>query len=485
MLKKLIKNNKFLSILILIILTVPSFFRMLSFGMFSTADFHLFRLHQFDLCVKNLEIPCRWSPDAGLGYGEPVFNFYGQFAYIPGEILHLIGFSLIDSLKASFILSLIIGAIGMYLLSKKIWKSELGGMLSALIYTYAPYRAVDIWVRGALPEAMAFAVFPFILLGIEQKSVKLFTLASTLLLLTHNLSFVMFMPVIVAFIVLRRFWAGFTGLAGSAVLSAFYILPVVFESKFVDLESTTRGYFDYHNHYATLSELFIKNFWGYGASVWGPNDDLSLSVGYLQWILPLFVFAFLGIKKHLKKYPEFMLLFIMFWMFLFLTHNKSTSIWESLNFMKYIQFPWRFLSVIVFLSALSSGLIMQLSGKIRLYLLVIAGTLLLILNVPFFRPDVWYPVGDEYYLTEPEWNRQRAASIGDFWPKNGFPIPANPNQSGLINYFPGWEHNGEIENGLIQKEGAVFKDTPVRMIGNLISLTGILTAIFYLSKKKE
>ncbi|MEK7188709.1 MAG: hypothetical protein AAB685_02560, partial [Patescibacteria group bacterium] len=155
-------------IILIVLVSIPTFYRMFSPGIYSMQDFHFFRLFEFDKCVKELQIPCRWSPDAGLGYGEPLFNFYGQVSYSIGEIFHLIGFSLIDSIKILFILSLLGSAIAMYFLAKRIWKNDFAAFVSAVLYLYAPYRAVEVWVRGALPEALSFVLFPLILLCIDK-----------------------------------------------------------------------------------------------------------------------------------------------------------------------------------------------------------------------------------------------------------------------------------------------------------------------------
>ena len=114
------KNNIF--ILLVILITIPTFWKMLPEGIYSMQDFHLFRLFEYDLCIQRYEIPCRWAQDAGLGYGEPLFNFYGQFPYFVGEIFHLSGLSFIDSTKILFILSLLGSGIAMFYLSKNIWK---------------------------------------------------------------------------------------------------------------------------------------------------------------------------------------------------------------------------------------------------------------------------------------------------------------------------------------------------------------------------
>ena len=55
--------------------------------------------------------------------------------------------SVLDSVKANFILSILASSMAMYFLARKFW-SNTGALVSALFYAYAPYRAVDVWVRG-------------------------------------------------------------------------------------------------------------------------------------------------------------------------------------------------------------------------------------------------------------------------------------------------------------------------------------------------
>src|SRR3989344_7449917 len=179
-------------LLILLVLTLPTFAFMLRPGIYTMHDFHVFRQYEFDKCVKAKTFPCRWSPDAGLGYGEPVFNFYGQFPYWIGEIIHFLGFQFIDTVKLLFILSLVLSAFTMFAFARTYW-GNLGGILSAVFYVYAPYRSVDVWVRGALPEALSFILFPLILLFIDRKKYLLFSLSLAALILTHNLSVFMFL----------------------------------------------------------------------------------------------------------------------------------------------------------------------------------------------------------------------------------------------------------------------------------------------------
>ncbi len=542
-----LKRNKYLVLITLI--TFLTFFRMIRVGMFSTQDFHLFRLFQFDKCVQSFEIPCRWAPDAGLGYGEPVFNYYGQLVYAFGELFNILGFGVIGSVKILFSISLLGSSVAMYFLSKRIWNNHVAGFLSALLYVFAPYRAVDVWVRGALPEAFAFLIIPLIFIALEKyfekgssKEIVLVGVVVALLVLTHNLSALLFLPVVVGWVVLRSpksnkfrvFW----GLLFSALIAlgvaAFYILPLVYESGYVNLNSTTQGYFDFHNHYTTLKQLFVSNYWGYGASNWGDGDGLSMAVGYIQWILGIgtVLLMFLRSVLHRKKLePVVWLLFATTLALLFLTHNKSTFVWESLDFMRFIQFPWRFLAPIIFCLSLMSGYLGNFLSNKR-FILIVISVVTVVLNAGFFREDIWYKVDDQYYFSGAEWLRQRSASIGDYWPVYG-PIPKDPPEAYIGNflpdisrsnlkvfnkvevtdlslygsrvtlpvaYFPGWtakvdgktvDVKPDKESGLValnlsegvHKVELRFTNTPIRFVGNIISILTVFGAVFIWIRK--
>lgn len=500
-----------LYLLILVILLVPTFARMLRPGIFSTQDFHYFRLYEFDQCVNRLELPCRWAADAGLRYGEPLFNFYAQLPYAAGELFHIIGFELVDSLKILFILSLVLSGISMYFLSRKIWKSDISGIISAVFYVYAPYRAVDVWVRGILPEALAFIFFPLIILFFEKiieddkkKDYLIFGILLAATILTHNLSAVLFIPFFTVWggyrIVTLRKYRVLGGLAlstlGALVLSGFYILPVVFESKYINLEAaTTMGYFDFRAHFTTIYQTLISRYWGYGGSTWGDGDGLNLSVGIFQWLVPILALVSAFVAKKRKIFMSILMLVAIGWLTLFLTHNKSTFIWEAVSPLKYIQFPWRFLGQAVFSFSLVSGAVAVIFEK---KLVVIISTILIAgviaSNFSFFREDIWFSYNDSDLTSGKIFEEQTRASIADYWPMFGHEIPTDPASGEFINYFPGWKikQDGKLvdakadRNGLIPSKDAVFANTTVRTIGNIVSLVGVVSfATLWFARMKK
>ncbi len=545
--------KKHLPLLILALLVVPTFWRMLSPGIFSMHDFHVFRLFEFHKCIKDLQIPCRWSPDSTYEYGQPLFNFYGQLSYLPGELWVLLGGSIIDGVKFSFIFSLIASAYGMFLLGKKLWKDELAAMMSALVYTYAPYRSVDVWVRGALPEAMSFVFFPLLTLYFidfletkKRQPLIIFSLLLAGLIVTHNLSALMYMILlgilsIYLIIVSKKFSAIFPLIAAGILavgVAAFYLLPVAIETRYITLGEITEGYYIYTSHFVSLKQLLLSNFWGYGGSTFGEEDGLSLAVGYVQWVLPLITLILALLFKKIKQLPLLIVFIAMGWFMLFLAHARSLQLWQNLSFFAYIQFPWRFLGSATFAFAAASGaFIILLNKRYKAIVLVLVTALLISVNFKFFREDIWYKVTDSQFFSGSNYKMQTSSALTDFWPRYGTDVPSDfapqelifmegsgysrrevkksnymlmtgetASASAVVSfpivYFPGWniyENGIKIKSFPAGKYGllstnistgyhnlnARFENTPVRLVGNVVSSVSLLGIALILIKLRR
>src|SRR3989338_2001247 len=221
--KPKMKTNLVLILLVLffsILISLP----LLKSGLYEMHDDqHVARLYLFDKSVKEGQIPVRWVDELGFGFGYPLFVFYPPFVYMLGEIFHLLGFGFINSVKLVFFISIFGSGIAMFILVKELW-GKLAGLTAALFYTFLPYRALDIYVRGALAESFSFVWLPLILWSFyklsnlqEQSDYKLYrrksanyTLLSAtflaLLMITHNLIFLPFMlilPIYLFFLFLK------------------------------------------------------------------------------------------------------------------------------------------------------------------------------------------------------------------------------------------------------------------------------------------
>ncbi|KKR86070.1 MAG: hypothetical protein UU34_C0022G0005 [Candidatus Curtissbacteria bacterium GW2011_GWA1_41_11] len=416
------------SIIISLPLTVSGLFRIHD-------DQQVARLYLFDKSLKEGQFPVRWVDELGFGYGYPLFNFYPPLVYLSGEVFHLIGFSFIDSVKLVFFFSIFLSGVGMYVLVKEMW-GKFAGLTAALFYTFLPYRALDIYVRGALAESFSFVWLPLILWSFyklsnlqeqsdyklsnlqEQSDYKLSRLKSAnyillsaaflaLLMITHNLIFLPFMlilPVYLIFLFLKTSEKKLfvvnclLSIILALGLAAFFWLPAIFEKKFTLVDQLLlTNLADFRIHFVYLQQLWNWT-WGFGGSAAGLADGISFKIGKLHILASVttFVLATALLKKK-RGFPklltfDFRLSIIVFVLFIFssfMTTSYSKIIWELFPPLFYLQFPWRFLIFTgLFSSVLAGALIYLLRVTIfRLLAFIILIILLLLPNLKLFKPQ--------------------------------------------------------------------------------------------------
>ncbi len=117
-------------------------------------DTQVARVFEMGKMLERGMFPVRWVPDLGYGYGYPIFNFYAPLAYYIGGFFMFLGFDALLATKIMMALGVILAGIFMYLLTREFF-GELGGIVAGLFYIYAPYHAVDIYVRGDVAEFWA------------------------------------------------------------------------------------------------------------------------------------------------------------------------------------------------------------------------------------------------------------------------------------------------------------------------------------------
>ena len=561
-------GKKILPVLLLIVL-IPSISNLFKPGFFPMHDdMQAMRLLQMDKCIKDGQIPCRWVPDMGFGYGYPQFNYYAPTPYYVMEIIHLMGVGFLDSVKLGFALSLVVGAFGIYLFGSSLW-GRVGGFLSAVVFAYAPYKAVDVYVRGAMGEVWGIAILPFVFWAARQvvsgkkKAPLWFAISLALLFTSHNILTFITAPILVLWIIFIstinkiyrlpdfffRIKLIIFSLIWGGLISSFFVLPVFWERRFAHIETLLEGYFNYLAHFVSLRQLLTSSYWGYGSSELGPYDDISLSVGLLPWILPLLSLLLLIVLKGVplsdangkKKVISSVLFFaVVGWLALFMSHLKSNFIWGNLPILSYVQFPWRFLTIATFAFSAASGslaLTFPPKNKFISVAIILVVSFNLMLNLSFFRPARFIEVSDSEKFSGKNWQLQQTISIFDYLPIFAEAPPAErapdtpvvvegevivldgqkrtnrqtwkldvKSQEAVIRlplfYFPEWKvwRDGELNEidydnklGLITitlPSGEHFlearlTDTPIRQLGNLASLVGILMIPIYLKKARS
>lgn len=488
-------------------------------------DLQIIRLVEMRKCFSDFQIPCRWVPDMGWGNGFPLFNFYGVFTYyIGGLISYLTGY-LVAS-KILFFLGLTLGSFGLYLLVKEFW-GKYAGLTSAILYMFAPYKALDIYVRGALAESIALAIIPFVLYFGYKKNYKLFVLTLFFFLITHNIMTIIFLPVVLLWMLnFTNFKTVIATFALAFGLSSFFIIPAFFEKNLVQTESLTRFELDYRANFISLRQLFVDRVWGYGTSIPGPEGGMNFSIGWPHWalvILSLIVVIFSKKREHILVTIFYLLLFVFS---IFMTHNKSTFIWEAFSILTFFQFPWRFLSLSILTASILGGFVLSVfKEKIQIYIGLLIILLTVILNWSYFEPREFYAISEKEKLSGELWDAQTRGALLDYLPKtalepreaatqldnfdnrsNKFTLNVNLFSETQIEipifYFPNWEvtidgtrvavtHDNILGRISVKvpagqhKIVGQFKNTPIRTVANTISLLSIIVGVILWKKHKK
>lgn len=399
-------------------------------------DVQVIRLHQMNKCIEDHQIPCRWVPDLGGEYGYPLFNYYAPLPYYYGEIFYLLTHNFLISVKIMFATAFLGSFVFMYLFARKIW-GELGGSLAAIFYAFAPYHALDFYVRGAMGEMWGLLFFPAIfwaLMKLEEKTnignLLLTSLLIFALLISHNLSALVFFPLAFVWFVVLFFknrnkdflvYSGLSLVLG-ILLSAFYLLPVTFEKEFVHVETTTYGYFGYTEHFKGFKKLFLDRMWGYGASVrevpGGEVDGISFQIGWAH-ILGWFISIFAAWKLWKKKrfHSVVIIIFSIFIVYAsFMINPRSEFMWKMIEPLKYLQFPWRFLMIVIFFISFLSGSVFLIIKRNEKFIWLGLLIVVVALNFSYFRPEKFIWTDDEQYLSGANWDKQIKRSIFDYLP---------------------------------------------------------------------
>ena len=337
----------------------------------------VFFLTEFHQGIQDGYLYPRWGPDHGLGYGYPTFIFYAPLAYYVAEVFHLLGAGPTAAIKITYALAFILSGLTMYTFVKRLWGSG-AGLVSAVVYTYVPYRLLDIYVRCAFTEFCAFAFFPLILLLflelVETGQLRYMALAGLAyagLILTHIVTAFLFTPLLIAYVLwlvmhkaslsLRQ-WLHLSGFSLAAAflalgLSAVFVLPVLVERGYIAQEQWTRATYSYDQHFIYPFQL-LSAFWDYGYAVEGPEDTMSLQLG-LAAVTVTLVAAVLALRRRTTGRgmgPFFLGLTLVIILAML---PLSLPLWRLLPVAALVQFPWRLLVLTAFTLSVLAGAIVQ------------------------------------------------------------------------------------------------------------------------------
>jgi hypothetical protein len=342
------------------------------------SPFLLFRLHQLVTGLQDGAFPVRWMPDAALGLGYPFFNYYAALPYYLAAGFKFAGLAYVQSIELTQLLGFLLAGWGVYTWVHQAGYSRPAAWLAAAAYSFAPFHLVNVYVRGdSLSEFWAFAWYPLILLAALRlarrpswRRALPLALAYAALVLTHNISALIFTPFLGLYVVgllAIRDWRleirvsqapisnlqsplalilhSLLALALAVCLSAFFWLPALLEGGYGQLGPVTQGYFNYAEHFRGFNLVQTSLLFNYdiGAQGGGPTP---FALGLVQAMLIVAGLAGLGLSALRGRFnPHDVFAVVGLAGATFMITPLSRPLWDALPLLPFVQFPWRFLSV--------------------------------------------------------------------------------------------------------------------------------------------
>lgn len=200
---------------------------------------------------------------------------------LPYYLAGLLPLTPVTAIKLILGFGWLLGGAGMFLWLKS-WLGHPAALIAALVYTYLPHQIVTVYVRGAWGETLFWGLLPWVILsttylvtspkirllpitaffwlglGLSQLGLTLWTLIIILLLLLVVHRSQVLLPLLAALV----------GVV--ATIGVYLLLP---PHMLFTLPSISFG-----DHFLFPFQL-VSAFWGFGSSLPGWDDGLSLQIG--------------------------------------------------------------------------------------------------------------------------------------------------------------------------------------------------------------
>jgi uncharacterized membrane protein len=389
--RNFIRSRAVINILLLLILVglATSVLWNARFPYTHDGENHLVRLVNYAAAIRDGQLPPRFAPYLLNGYGFPVFNYNYPLANILGVPFSLLGINPEITFRAEVVVALTLGAFSLqWLIRQTSWKKS--QWFAVVLYLFAPYLTSAIWFRGNIGEIWAYALAPVlgaVLWKAKLNSSWLWQLAAiltiTAVLLAHNLLGLMIAGL---WLVISLVWGGWRKWRSwllvwgfGTALSLWFWLPAVMELPLIVLQQDSLAN-KATDHLLSWWQILLSPL-SFGFSQLGPLDNLGFGIGLtFLAVLMLALVKWVQIARQLfnsskrKSYlPVIWSGLIIFTLFtLWLSSESSRWLWDLIQPMQILQFPWRWLFLSNLLLVVLSVVIYNWSPRwLRLFLWVL------------------------------------------------------------------------------------------------------------------
>ena len=329
------------------------------------------------------DFPVVWLDGFG-NYGMPVGIFAHQItAYLSAGFIFLVQNPVLANNIVCFI-GLLLSNIFFYIFLR-IYLPQTSAFLAVFLLNLAPYRIINIYIRGATPEIFSNIFLPLIMLIlyflVKKKSIGWLlglALVVSLTALTHPMALVIYSFIFIPyffFLILvqdgsfslhnlrtNMFLRLTVGVVMAFIigvaLAAYYLIPLSLEIKYFyyglsknhlkpDQYLDINNYINTNWYYFTRTEIFTR-----GHVI---KSGLIETIGIITGVL--IVISKIARKKSHIYFSFFDFVVLVSLILIFFTTQYSEIFYANINILSQIQFPWRMLSAFIFLPPIIFGFI--------------------------------------------------------------------------------------------------------------------------------
>lgn len=348
--KKLVKNERFRSIVVLVLVAFIMCIPMLRNNLDVYADDGIQHIARAYGTFEAMKIGVPFGniiPSFSNGFGYSWNFFYGAFTTFGIIFFKLITNSYVVAYKLFAFVCLLFSGIFMYKLVSDISDNKNVGLLAGALYIMAPYHLTDLYVRNAIGEFASFMFIPLVFLGlynIIQKEGKTWylSLGAIGLIFTHNISTLYTAIFAIIYILInfkclkdKEFWKSIgINVLFIVMITACFTVPLL-ETKLLT------DYRVYEPDAMTTEEsivneqLPIKRIFVTGEADGGFVFELG------PYIIIMLAFSFMTVRIMKPEFRKDYLFFLIAGLLALLMATKLFP-WKIMpKFLYIIQFPWR------------------------------------------------------------------------------------------------------------------------------------------------
>ena len=342
--------------MVAVIVTLPLFIS--GFPVDGDAAKHYRWSTEFTKSLSDGALYPRLFPEANRGGGSPMPLYYPPLPFYIAAAFNVITGDMLTAISLGCCLALALSGLTMYGFSR-LTLSRPMSLMAAILYMLMPYHILDLYQGAALSEFWSFALIPLIFYFTyrmsEETSLRTasgLTLSYVLLLQTHVVSaFLISLTLPVFALLLTRDKRKLLSVAGSIALgagiSAIFLVPVLFERKYVHIERVLRH--DYKKYF--LFEHLVSALKTIGVPS-GENDyPLQTELAAFGLLLLLAASVVLLWKKLRaggqadSRTKLWRALLVVTALSLLMTVRVTAPLWRIIPGFSFLQFPFRWLLI--------------------------------------------------------------------------------------------------------------------------------------------